>query len=45
MVRALPGGLELADRAGALAVGPGLGRSAEAQGMVRRLAQRTAARW
>ena len=40
MVRALPGGLELADRAGALAVGPGLGRSAEAQGMVRRLAQR-----
>src|SRR6185437_193933 len=33
MVRALPGGLELADRAGALAVGPGLGRSAEAQGM------------
>jgi NAD(P)H-hydrate epimerase len=40
MVRALPGGLELADRAGALAVGPGLGRSVEAQGMVRRLAQR-----
>jgi ADP-dependent NAD(P)H-hydrate dehydratase / NAD(P)H-hydrate epimerase len=40
MVRALPGGLELADRAGALAVGPGLGRSAEAQEMVRRLAQR-----
>ena len=40
MVRALPGGLELAYRAGALAVGPGLGRSAEAQVMVRRLAQR-----
>ena len=40
MVRALPGGLDLADRAGALAVGPGLGRSAEAQGIVRRLAQR-----
>src|SRR6476661_7091308 len=40
MVRALPGGLELADRAGALALGPGLGRSVEAQGMVRSLAQR-----
>jgi NAD(P)H-hydrate epimerase len=40
MVRALPGGLELAERAGAVAVGPGLGRDEGAQQLARRLAQR-----
>jgi ADP-dependent NAD(P)H-hydrate dehydratase / NAD(P)H-hydrate epimerase len=40
MVRPLPGGLDLAARAGALAVGPGLGRSDDAVALARRLAQR-----
>ena len=38
MVRPLPEGLELAARAGAVALGPGLGREAEAGTMARRLA-------
>jgi len=40
MVRPLPGGLELAERAAAVAVGPGIGRDDDAQALVRRLAQR-----
>jgi ADP-dependent NAD(P)H-hydrate dehydratase / NAD(P)H-hydrate epimerase len=39
MVRPLPGGLELAERAGAVALGPGLGRSPDALAMARRLAR------
>ncbi|MDX6552660.1 MAG: ADP-dependent NAD(P)H-hydrate dehydratase / NAD(P)H-hydrate epimerase [Gaiellales bacterium] len=40
MVRPLPDGLELADRADAVAVGPGLGRDEVAMGIARRLLQR-----
>jgi NAD(P)H-hydrate epimerase len=40
MVRPLPDGLELADRADAVAVGPGLGRDEVAVGVARRLLQR-----
>ena len=40
MVRPLPDGLDLAGRAGAVAVGPGLGRDDDAQALARRLAQR-----
>ncbi|MGZ4431327.1 MAG: NAD(P)H-hydrate dehydratase [Gaiellales bacterium] len=39
MVRPLPEGLELAQRAGAVALGPGLGRSPEALALARRLAR------
>jgi hydroxyethylthiazole kinase-like uncharacterized protein yjeF len=42
IVRSLPDGLELAGRAGALAVGPGMGREDDAQRLARRLAQRHA---
>jgi NAD(P)H-hydrate epimerase len=40
MVRPLPDGLELAERADAVAVGPGLGRDDVAAGVARRLLQR-----
>ena len=40
MVKQLPDGLELAERAGAVAVGPGLGRGEDAGNLARRLAQR-----
>jgi NAD(P)H-hydrate epimerase len=40
MVRPLPGGLEMAERAGAVVVGPGLGRDAPAGDLARRLARR-----
>ena len=39
MVRSLADGLELASRAGAMALGPGLGRSPEAIALARRLAR------
>jgi ADP-dependent NAD(P)H-hydrate dehydratase / NAD(P)H-hydrate epimerase len=42
IVRALPDGLEVAERADALAVGPGLGRSGEALDLARRLAEEAA---
>jgi ADP-dependent NAD(P)H-hydrate dehydratase / NAD(P)H-hydrate epimerase len=42
MVRALPDGLDLSKQAGAVAVGPGLGRGEDAQQLARRLAQRHA---
>jgi NAD(P)H-hydrate epimerase len=38
MVRPLPDGLELLERAGALAIGPGMGREPEAMELARRLA-------
>ncbi|HEY7257577.1 MAG TPA: NAD(P)H-hydrate dehydratase [Gaiellales bacterium] len=38
MVRALPDALELLERAGAVALGPGLGRSGEAMALARRIA-------
>ena len=40
MVRALPEGLELAERADAVVLGPGLGRADEAGDLARRLARR-----
>ena len=40
MVKETPDGLELLERAGAVAVGPGLGRGEEAGRLARRLAQR-----
>jgi NAD(P)H-hydrate epimerase len=38
MVRALPGGLDLLEKAGAVALGPGLGRSDEAVALARKVA-------